>query len=58
MNCVICDKTIDDKRLKQGKDTCSRICSMKKYYRNPENRKKHSDKIKKIYENQELRKKN
>ena len=49
MNCVICDKTIDDKRLKQGKDTCSRTYSMKKYYRNPENRKKHSDKIKKIY---------
>lgn len=48
MNCVICDKTIDDKRLKQGKDTYSRTCSMKKYYRNPENRKKYSDKIKKI----------
>lgn len=56
-HCAWCDRTLTEQQIRKGRVCCSRSCSLKLAYSNPDLRKRQSNTLKALYENPELRKK-
>lgn len=53
--CEICGKALTKEQIYRHRTVCSRSCATKRQFRNPENRKKMSESVKKAYENPEIK---